>query len=282
MLCVRYGGQMMKNRDKASNITTIIAAIIPALVTFIIFLIQQNHLQEKYDDLKQKYDLITQVGATTEDKEDILEAANNAYLAKDYIKAAYLYRNQLLADDPICLNNLAYIYLELDEDNYIYEAKKCIEKAYNLDKDTYYDQYLTITVRCPESYEEVISVLRKGISNETLSAQRYIYNCYIENGITDKTVDDFLSMSDAEKKEILTAATKTETYSFVSVNVPPKYRNNEFNIYTTLYRYVNIGVKTYPDNYTTQYIYANVKYIDVKHISFDHYNLVNTIHYIDI
>lgn len=108
MLYTRYRGQMMKNRDKASNITTIIAAIIPALITLIIFLIQQNHLQEKYDDLKQKYDLITQVGATTEDKEDILEAANNAYLAKDYIKAAYLYRNQLLADDPICLNNLAY------------------------------------------------------------------------------------------------------------------------------------------------------------------------------
>ncbi len=272
----------MKNRDKGSNITTIIAAIIPALVTIVIFLIQQNHLQEKYDDLKQKYDLATQIGVTTENKEDILEAANNAYLAKDYIKAAYLYRNQLLADDPVCLNNLAYIYLKLGEDDYIYEAKECIEKAYDLDKDTYYDQYLAMTVLCPESYEEVISILRRGISNETLSAQRYIYNCYIENGITDKTVDDFLSMSDAEKKEILTAATKTKTYSFVSINVPPKYRNNEFNIYTTLYRYANIGVETYPDNYTTQYIYANVKYIDVKHISFDRYNLVDTIHYIDI
>ena len=137
MLYVRYGGQMMKNRDKGANITTIFAAIIPALVTIISFMIQQ-------DDLKQKYDLVTQIGVTTENKEDILEAANNAYLAKDYIKAAYLYRNQILADDPVCLNNLAYIYLKLGEDDYIYEAKKCIEKAYNLDKDTYYDQYLAM------------------------------------------------------------------------------------------------------------------------------------------
>ncbi len=280
MLCVRYGGQMMKNKDKGSNITTIIAAIIPALVTLIIFLIQQNHLQEKYDDLKQKYDLATQIGVTTENKEDILEAANNAYLAKDYIKAAYLYRNQLLADDPVCLNNLAYIYLKLGEDDYIYEAKKCIEKAYDLDKDTYYDQYLAMTVLCPESYEELINVLKIGIDRKSLSAQRYIYSCYQEYGITDKTIDDFLFMSNTEMMKLLSAVSKTEIYTFVSIRIPAKYKNNEFNTYTSLERCVKLGVKTYPDNYITEPRYVNLNFTNVKHTYFKDFNL--EISYINI
>ena len=134
---------------------------------------------------------------------ELLVEAQHYYDQEEYLKVLTIYNLEKLNQNPIALNNMAYmyehgIYVKKDIEN----ARKYYKMASTLGNSTAENNWFLFNIAYPESYENLLKILAQGYYSSNTVVEDFIKTYYCSED-KDNALIYFYSLPLIEQIEVL-------------------------------------------------------------------------------
>lgn len=200
---------------KHSDAIQLIASIATIISVFTVSSIAVNYINRSVENVNQSINAINSIGNSiiynysSPEEKNIYERLNEAedlFLAQEYGASKKIYQ-ELLEENPIAKLNLGYLYAHgLDVEQDTEKASKYYREAYEAGNYLGLQNYVSINLTAPISYEATLEALKYGYEHGNQTAISYLSICYY---------GELRDTSDTEIKEMASEFLKLDFYSQV-------------------------------------------------------------------